>query len=395
MQTDVALGFLLPAVVCWLCSLYCLAWQRDRVWDPAISAILAAFVVRGIASLMGAPHIYHALNAYSGTPNLARLLINASMIVWSVLILTAVAYWSLKRDRARLFVRICWVVVAVVIAASAVLWSTISVPETARGFSDEYAHTNSAVAGLMLIYHLVVSAALIAITLCCIRFAYLAKQAVFRAAMVTTALGAVCYLCFAVHRILVILSHPIGRRLVDPWPTATPLMTGVGTVGMMIGLTMPMWVPELSRARKRLHTNNLHRVLEPLWTDLRPFVSTVPTPDAESNDPEYRLYRRMVDIRDALLALSYRFPVDGDDSERGSARVAQQIRHALDSPDVDASTKPDRSSLIVADRATEERWLTEVAVEYRRGRERQNRPPRRMRRAAVRTDQAGTMSPEP
>ncbi|GAB16824.1 hypothetical protein GOEFS_015_00210 [Gordonia effusa NBRC 100432] len=394
MQTDVALGFLLPAVVCWLCSLYCLAWQRDRVWDPAISAILAAFVVRGIASLMGAPHVYHALNFYSGTPNLARLLINASMIVWSVLILTAIAYWSLTGERARLFVRICWVIVALVITASAVLWSMISVPETARGFSDEYAHTNRAVAGLMLIYHLVVAAALIAIVLCCIRFAYLAKQTVFRVAMVTTAAGALCYLCFALHRILVILSHPIGRRLVDPWPAATPLMTGVGTVGMMIGLTMPMWVPEIIRVRKRLRANYLHRLLEPLWTDLRPFVSTVSTPDAESSDPEYRLYRRMVDIRDALLALSYKFPAEATDGARGSALVAQQIRHALNSPDIDASADPDRSSLIVADRATEEQWLTEVAVEYRRGRERQNRPPRRMRRAVVGADQAGQIRQE-
>ncbi|MGO3325777.1 MAB_1171c family putative transporter [Gordonia sp. (in: high G+C Gram-positive bacteria)] len=373
MHADVTTGFLLPAAACWLSSLYCLSWQRDRPRDPAITAILAAFIARGIASLAGAPHVYHAVNHFSSTTNLARLLINSTMIVWSALILTAVAHWSLRPERARTVIRYCRLIVLAALAISVTLWSVLSVPETARGFSDEHAGDSGAAAALMLVYHLMVAAALIAVALCCIRFARLTRLTVFRVAMATTATGACCYLSFTVHRAVSIAGDRVGLDLLHSWPVASPMMTGTGTVLMMIGLTMPMVVPEIVRVRTKWRARRLYRRLEPLWLDLRPFVSTTHTPGTGIRDVNYLVYRRMVDIRDGLLALSHRFPdetTDMREANGSAARVAQQVQYALDTADsVTVSTvaeRMDRSGLVLADRNCEEQWLSTLAHEYRR-----------------------------
>lgn len=370
MNPDVATGFLLPAAACWLGSLYCLAWQRDRPRHRAITAILAAFIARGLASLVGAPHVYHAVNHLSGTPNLARLVINVAMIVWSALILTAVAHWSLRPDRARIVIRWCRLAVAVAVSASIVLWSTLSLPETSVGFSDEHAANNGAAAALMLVYHVIVAAALIAVALCGIQFARLTHLLPFRVAMLTTAVGAACYLAFAVHRAVAIAGARSGWH-VGSWPLAHPLMTGIGTVLMMVGLTMPMVIGDLERLRVRGRARRLYRRLGPLWRDLQPFVSSTAVAHVDPGDIEYRVYRRKVDIHDALLALSHSFPEHAPGrSTDSAARVAQRVRHAVSAVAVGrpahSAQHVDRSGLALEDRGAEEHWLSALADEYRK-----------------------------
>lgn len=380
-----ALGFILPAAVCWLGSLYCLGWLRMRPWNPAIAAILLAFVARGCASLLGAADVYYAVDKFAGAANLSRLLINASMIAWSVLILSAVAYWTLPAARARRFTYRWAVAALVAVMMSGILWAGVRLPETPESFSEIHAGDDVRVVVFMLIYHGLVAIALIAAAVCCVRFARLARIRTFRVAMALTVVGALTYLTFSVHRIVSIVGTVFGWE-VAPWRSATPLMTGIGTVLMMAGLTMPMWMPSVTELTRRRRVAEDYAALEPLWRDLRgaaPGIA-ITSPggaDAVATDGggslDYRLYRRIIEIRDGLLAISAYFPPSGGGSDPDGAatpdRVARDIRDALGllrSGDGAGPPEPPaghrREHLAKVDRVAEVEWLVAVSRSYRR-----------------------------
>ncbi|GAA1482165.1 hypothetical protein GCM10009624_26050 [Gordonia sinesedis] len=377
MPAHEAIGFILPAAVCWLGSLYCLGWLRLRPWNPAIAAILLAFVARGCASLLGAPRVYYAVDSFVGAANLSRLLINACMIAWSVLILTAIAYWVLPATRARQLTYRWFAAAVLAVVVSAVMWWGVRLPETPESFSEVHAGDDLRVVVFMLIYHGLVAIALLASVVCCVRFARLSQLRTFRIAMWVTVAGAVTYLTFSLHRIVAIVGTVVGWD-VGAWRSATPLMTGIGTVLMMTGLTMPMWGPAAVGLTRRRRTAERYAALEPLWRDLRaavPAISIAATSAGDTGDLDYRLYRRIIDIRDGLLAISAYFPDSGGDSDTGSEvadaapdRVARDIRDALTTLRSAEHDEPApghrREHLASVDRVAEVDWLVAVSRSY-------------------------------
>ncbi|MFB7493779.1 MAB_1171c family putative transporter [Streptomyces sp. NPDC056161] len=89
----------------------------------------------------------------------------------------------------------------------------------------------------------------------------------------------------------------------EAWEPLAPLALLVGIVGKTIGWTLPDWGRYLSTAQERFYRQWVHRQLAPLH---RQITAHVPDPVLElgpDDDLQTRLYRMVVEIRDAQWAL--------------------------------------------------------------------------------------------
>ena len=368
----VNLGFLVPAALCWIGSLYCLGWLRDRPWNPAIAAIVVSFVSRGVAFLIGAPVVYRGIDGFAGVANVSRLLINVCGVVWSVSILIALAYWNRPAPAARRTAGRWSAAAVAVVLVTVILWLRAEMPETAMNFSARHGHDLS-VAAYMLMYHGSLTIGLAAVATCCCRYALLTDVTRLRYGMWLTAAGALVYLSFCAHRIAGIVGRPMNWDA-GSWPLASPVATGIGAILMMVGLTMPMWGTSIATTRDRKLARRRYRQMTPLWDDLCSLTPAIALPIADDSSLgiEFRLYRRMIEIRDGLLVISMHLPADLEpdassnrttDPQQAAAGIHAAIIafHSEDSPA--ATVGPHVAG---SGRDAEADWLAAVSVAYGR-----------------------------
>ena len=171
---------------------------------------------------------------------------------------------------------------------------------------------------------------------------------------------------------------------------------GAGALLVMIGLTMPAWGPRASRWVRRLRRLYAYPKLRPLWVafyqrDPSIALDDAPPPTAPRTaaprhsvvrvlrDPDYYIGRRIVEIRDGILALHpnldatvaerahiyYRQHLTGD--ELGAAVEAARIRIGLENNTTPANQAPDNTVLLnhtPADLDAEIAWLVKVAKHF-------------------------------
>jgi hypothetical protein len=148
----------------------------------------------------------------------------------------------------------------------------------------------------------------------CWRYARLAQPPALTLGLRVVALGAAFGFGYLAHEGLRVAARRLGYG--DPLPGSDALtrLLGAGAVGLVVvGSTMPAWgprvgVPALARWVGRYRA---HRRLYPLWRDLAratPEIALAPPRSALADaltvrDLGFRLYRRVIEIRDGGLAL--------------------------------------------------------------------------------------------
>ena len=332
------------AALCWAVFFYKLRDLRVRQRDPALLALLVAFAAMATSFVLATPTIAAAVDRRTGVPNLGALGIHLlGGVVFGAAVLVVVLYWANNPAEAWQRARWTLVVAAVVTMTMFSLWLAAGVGTERRSahYLVENAH-RPLVAVYLALYIATLLLALGEIARLCLKYAGLAQDPWLRRGLRTTASGALIYsvTCWSRGFLLVAVHLDVNPL---QWEVLTPLSTGIGVPFIIAGLTMPSWGPHLSGLCRWRDNYSLYRRLYPLWHDLcRASPGFASPPTWSLADLNYRLYRRVIEIRDGFLALRpYRDPevvrralqcgkavgLAGD--ELRAAAAAAQLRAAL------------------------------------------------------------------
>lgn len=302
--------FPLCGVACWVAFAYKLlpllgpSRRPPRRRDPALFSVLAVFACKGAAFVLATPGIAAATDRALGVPNFAALGIHVlGGVGFSAAVLATLTFWEHPPRRAWPTVRRLVAVAGATALLLIALWAAAGV----RTRSAHYLAENSQhllVSLYLLCYVGVLLLGLVAIARLCWRQAMQAERRWTRRGLRVTGSGAVIYMGSFVNRLSAVVVAPFG---VDPlqWELVVPVCTGTGMLLIVTGLTMPGWGPRLSALRGWLASYRAHAQLRPLWTALYRVMPEIAlhAPNKSVRAVRYRLYRRVIEIRDARLQL--------------------------------------------------------------------------------------------
>ncbi|GIG92145.1 MAB_1171c family putative transporter [Plantactinospora endophytica] len=355
----------LGALAGWIAFTYKVNHLRQDWSNTALRAMVAAFVFSAVAFTLTVGPVYQPIDAALGVPNLTKLFIHSSMVLFSVCVLHLLAFWQYPAPRARQRARVYWAVGLVVVAAMSALIVIAPV-------HDEYTiHFWKTHAGeTLMLWYLVMflvalSAGLLAIAYRSWRFAALTSELPWlRRGLRVTALGALISFGYCVCRGGYLILTSVDIR-VDPLVDIAQPFASVGQMVFFAGLTMPSWGP-----KTRVDQLSAYRALEPLWSALHdafPEIALHSPADGDSiavGDVNYRLYRRMVEIWDGYLALRPYLPASAASGSGEPAETARAIAEGLRNRQQGhrpATVLPDRPPGV---RDNELTWLVEVSRSF-------------------------------
>ncbi|GGQ79512.1 MAB_1171c family putative transporter [Couchioplanes azureus] len=313
------------ALAGWIAFAYKLNHLRQDWHNPGLRTITAAFGFSALAFTLTVGIVYQPIDAALGVPNLTKLFIHSSMVLFSMLILQMLGYWRHPVRRARRRARVYLVLGLVVVGAMSALILVAPIHDryTIHFWKSHAGQTS--MLWYLTIFLTALSVALVAIAYRAWRFAAVTRQLPWlRRGLLTTALGAVLSFGYCACRGGFLLLLAAGVR-VDPLVDIAMPFATAGQIVFFTGLTMPSWGP-----RTGLDQLAAYRALEPLWSALHrafPQIALHSSADGESTvgGVDYRLYRRMVEIWDGQLALRpYRAGTPSSAREE-----AEAIRDAL------------------------------------------------------------------
>ena len=381
-----ALLFPWLAGLCWAAFAYKVRDVRRRPADPALRALLVAFAVKGIAFLLAVPGIAAAVDRRTGVPDASALGIHLlGGVAFGAAVLVALVYWAHPPEQAgpRARRRLC--AAGLVSGTMVALWAMVEAGTDHR--SPHYLLQNANRPLVTLYLCLYVGTLLVAlgeITRLCLHFAPLAADRWLRRGLRCTAAGALVYSMNFWSRAITIVAVRAGLNPLD-WEIVIVVGAGVGVPLIVGGLTLPGWGPRLARLSRSWAHYRLYRRLRPLWCRLRAATPGIALPAAgwSLSDVDYRLHRRVIEIRDGLLALRPYHDAGVAERARAQARAAgltgddlravvaaAQLRAALEAKGQDRAVRfPGREDAVGAgafmgsrgtDVVSEAAWLARI-----------------------------------
>ncbi|MFD3873326.1 MAB_1171c family putative transporter [Streptomyces sp. NPDC058623] len=134
----------------------------------------------------------------------------------------------------------------------------------------------------------------------CGPYARMTDNAPLRQGLRMMFLGAVVLLVYGLVRMANVLAIAAGVEI-GPWREAlASVLDAFGIVAISLSLTTSLWTPAAGRFLDWTRTYRAYRALAPLWRDLYesfPDIALEP-PGTSVRDLDYRLHRRVVEIRD-------------------------------------------------------------------------------------------------
>jgi len=305
---------LVPAVLAWTALAYKLpAFRRNRQ-DPSVRAFALSLFFLALALTVLLPPVALWIDRVAGLANLSRLLGNSVVLIaaWAVQ-LFVFRTLDYRGDGARSRIQLAsWALVAVLIAMSA-LFALAPVHREAAEFWQRYS-----TAPLMLEYRLVYLAymglAVINIVRHSWRYAGMTDQPSLSLGLRVLALGGLLGGGYVAHEGLrsVAVAFGTDNAFLDS-DTVTRVLIAGSVALMVAGVTMPAWGPRVGMPAvyHGLGRYQTYRQLYPLWHALyraNPEIGLLPVRSALADaltirDLDFRLYRRIVEIRDGSLAL--------------------------------------------------------------------------------------------
>ncbi|MBO0879096.1 MAG: hypothetical protein J2P17_01685, partial [Mycobacterium sp.] len=168
------------------------------------------------------------------------------------------------------------------------------------------------------------------------------------------------------------LIAPFFGTTIPHWHVVVVPATVTSTILGVVGFTLPVLGPGLMDIRRNVADMRAHRALAPLWEDLVLGSPHIALRESDRRKIGYRLYRRVVEIRDGITHLSeFLTPdevvADGSDPAR---TAAQQLRRAMTEKTVHRGADySDGFAPLVGDNPNasvdeEIRWLCQIAKHY-------------------------------
>jgi hypothetical protein len=374
----------LAALLGWAALLYKL---RDLLREPAsrpLRLLCSILACLPLTAILGSRTAYVAFDRRVGTPNLGELVLNVSGMCFVIAAQRLTLRWAYPTEQARRR-RNWWPSLYVLaLCAQLVLFILAPVDEESTQFVVRYADTAYARESILIV-DICLLVTLADIARLCWRYASVAGRRFLRIGLRCTAIGAISGIGYFSVEVVYVIARTVHVTLF-PDDLMRSLYSSIGfaaAVSITIGLTIPAWGPRLAAATAWLRRYLVYRRLHPLWLALyhaSPHIALdVPTRLKDPlwlSDLDYRLVRRVVEIRDGRLAL--RRYLDAGTAgharhvgERAgltgialhaaveAATIADAIR--AKGEQLETSDPCDREAHGGSDLATESAWLRQVA----------------------------------
>ncbi|MFB6806206.1 MAB_1171c family putative transporter [Streptomyces sp. NPDC056387] len=358
--------------------------QVGRSWrDSAYRALVATLLLQCLTFTMGA--VAMGGGSLLGVGNLAILVMHVSAVAFCVSAQIILLRWATDTEEVVRRVR-SWVVTGVALGVLLIALFFIA-DGPGRPASDF--NTGSG-RPLVLTYLLVfiVSQAVPCVTIFrqCGPYARMTDKASLRQALRLLSVSAVILFLYCACRTVNILTAAWGIDI-GVWQVAASVFSAAGIVVLSLSLTISSWEASAAKLLEWVRSYRSYRALYPLWRDLyeaSPDIVLEPSGSAAVSDLNYRLHRRVIEIRDGWRDLrpyidrsAAPAPAPGTEEPGTSSEYRQayaeatQIRRALhakrtgtvpvhskDAGDFD-DRDPDNFTAEVA-------WLAQVASVYRK-----------------------------
>jgi hypothetical protein len=367
--------------------------------DPERLAVWLMFLAFALTFTVGSSPLRRHLDGFGGIKEFSTWLAQSLVVTYSVAALALLQLWNYERTQALRRIAVSTGAVGAVLVSMAVLFFLSNrVHAGDHAFVHWYA-SSAYFDAYLIIYLLTFGATNIEIARLCLRFARLMTVSWLRTGLRATALGALISLVYVADRLtdLVVAHFGVNLAAWDPLPEAG---ASIGSMLIMLGMTMHMWGPSASGLAKRYRRLRAYRKLRPLWKALYtrdPGIALdIPSFGLARwrsialllRDLDYRVSRRVIEVRDGVLAL--RPYIDEDivrTAREGAVRVgvpadeleaaveAAEISAALDRSEEaevqrDASAVPVVMNTAPEDLDAELTWLSTVAKYFKAARKR-------------------------
>ncbi|RKS80639.1 hypothetical protein CLV35_0228 [Motilibacter peucedani] len=291
-------GDLPPIIIC-ACALYRVPSTLRRDATPALRALggLIFWLAAGMTLL--SPPVYRLVDRTLHVPNISALLGEAAglILVWPGRNMLLYEEHPVEKARA-ISRRRYWGLPPMLLLSLGMWW--ISRGPTSDPAYLVHSGTSPAAVG----YLCVARSGVIVGALDCFRWClhYSRRtQADLRVGLAAMSFAGGLALLMVTYESTYYVAGLVGRDLA-PWGSAELIMRGiigVSTSMLALGLALPTWWTRSGTALRRWRAL---RDLRPLWVDVTAAVPTVVRPVSRWS-PELALHRRVVEIRDAQLAL--------------------------------------------------------------------------------------------
>lgn len=351
---------------------------------PTELPLIVIAIALGLAFVFLAPAVQVFESALA--PSLGRLLSNVCTLVAAFGLLHLMLYASHPPEQVPAKMRVRLVTLLVAVGVMAVMFFASS-PPTGTGIFTGLYRSQPTLAVYVVVYASYLGSAVVDLAALALR-SIRGARAWLRLGMILIVAGCVLAAGYLIEKVIGVVSELVTAATAELYcPSAFATVGCTFAVGMpafavlliILGATLPTLGPRLEHLIRGFWYRRCLRRLGPLWETLHEALPDIAlaTPDRPLPGSEL-LYRRVIAIRDGLLALQpYRDPADtrehrdqanaaGLTGQRRAAAVeAADIRAALhrrrhDMPplgyavDGDAATAQD-------DLASELRWLTQVS----------------------------------
>ncbi|MFD8455774.1 MAB_1171c family putative transporter [Streptomyces antimycoticus] len=379
MTTIKTLCFVIAALSSYAALIYRL-FQVRRSWrDTAYRALVITLLLQCLTFTMGA--FAMGSDRFLGVGNLAILVMHLSAVAFCVSAQIILLHWASATEESGRRARY-WLIIGV--ALDALLTALFFIADGPGRPAEDF-NTGSG-RPLILIYLLVfmVSQAVPCVTILrqCVPYARMAGKTSLGQALRMLSVAAVILFLYCLARVVNVVTAAGGLDI-GGWTLAASVFSALGIVTLSLALTISSWWPSASKLLEWVRGYRSYRALYPLWRDLyesSPDIVLEP-PGAAVSDLNYRLHRRVIEIRDGWRELRPYIDRttggDGQASPKGSEESRQafaeaaQIRQALHAkrtgtiPDDNADTG-DFEDRDTDNFTAEVVWLTKVASAYRR-----------------------------
>ncbi|MFD7711346.1 MAB_1171c family putative transporter [Streptomyces sp. NPDC059785] len=389
MNTTRTLCFVIAALSSYAALVYRLCQVRRSWREAAYRALVVTLLLQCLTFTMGA--VAMVGDSFLGVGNLAVLVMHVSAVAFCVSAQIILLRWATAGAEAVWRAR-AWLITGVALnALLIVLFFVADGPD--RPATDFNTGSGQP---LVLTYLLVfiVSQAVPCVTIFrqCGPYARMTENASLRQALRMLSVAAVILFLYCLCRTINILTAANGIDI-GVWQLASNIFSAAGIVTLSLALTISSWESSATRLVGWARSYRSYRALYPLWRDLyesSPDIVLEPPGAAAVSDLDYRLHRRVIEIRDGwrdLRPYIDRVP-NGDgaahsggngagggngtsEESRQAYAEAVQIRQALHAKR--SGTLPDTTDEVgdFEERDTdnftaEVTWLTKVASAYRR-----------------------------
>lgn len=277
-----------------LCLVIAVFKARRGVANTAARYAVACFALLGLAAFGIAPGTLRFIHTFEPLPNFGRWVGNSLVIVAGWCVIAILAYTVREGARARRLVVVHGMIAGLVVIALGVLLF-LGDTQFEIEFVTVYGNRPPITAYLAL-FSAYCAAGLGAFVALVRRYSAAATDRALRVGLNIMMLGAFAGLLWAAWKTLVLVINGLSTSPVAAEAEVTALLSSTAAALIAIGGVVPLVVRPLRRART---ARNL-RALEPLWSQLH---DVLPEIKLDVDDDDFGVYRRVIEIRDANLAL--------------------------------------------------------------------------------------------